>query len=692
LHHKERKDKFMYGNQRTSRRKSKRILPIAVSLALVFTSLFAFPMSASAADASVDTESDLVAALDDAVSGDTVTITDDITTAGTLTVPEGVTLEVETGSTLTLDESALLTVNGTLTGTVQGVYSAGQIWGRIKYPALGINLVIDDRDILTFTESKVSFADGGHMYIGDGTTFTIPVGVTWELGENYPVNIVSGGTLEVEGTLNVGDLNSQGSLIVAAGGEVTVGGTYVNDGGTFTGGGTVTVADGATFYGLGTSNEDLNAFWGDDTAQTLIIEAGATAYLGGSGTGAGQASKHIGATDDTEARLILETGTIELKSGNITINGDVTISDTEEPYVVQDSVTIAEGATVTVPAETELIIADGAELVVDGTLDINEDATVEIESGGIVVVSSTGEILPDAEAITSSDGDLYTVTFSDWNEAVLEKQIVVSGSDATAPIDPTRSGYTFTGWDGSFTNVTSDLTVKAQYVQNYSGGGSNPAVTTVKITFNANGGTIAAIDASRNVTSGGALGTLPTPTRTGYTFAGWFTAAAGGTKISADSTVSADVTYYAHWAANTYTIKFNAWGGKLFISKAATHTQIYGSGVRIGREAYQTGFTFLGWYTQAKGGTKVTNATGDMTVYAHWAVKTYTINFKANGGKLFVNKKATHKQIYSYGLKIGRKAYRPGYIFTSWYTKAKGGSKVVKATKSMTLYAHWKKK
>ena len=60
----------------------------------------------------------------------------------------------------------------------------------------------------------------------------------------------------------------------------------------------------------------------------------------------------------------------------------------------------------------------------------------------------------------------YTVTFKDWNGTVLKTQQVQYGGAATAPANPTRTGYTFTGWDKAFTNVTANLVVTAQYVQN----------------------------------------------------------------------------------------------------------------------------------------------------------------------------------------------------------------------------------
>lgn len=57
----------------------------------------------------------------------------------------------------------------------------------------------------------------------------------------------------------------------------------------------------------------------------------------------------------------------------------------------------------------------------------------------------------------------YTVTFVDWDGTVLKTQEVEEGSNATPPSNPSRDGYAFTGWDKSYTNVTSNLTVNALY-------------------------------------------------------------------------------------------------------------------------------------------------------------------------------------------------------------------------------------
>ena len=57
----------------------------------------------------------------------------------------------------------------------------------------------------------------------------------------------------------------------------------------------------------------------------------------------------------------------------------------------------------------------------------------------------------------------YKVTFLDWDGSVINTQDVQKGSDATVPQNPLRTGYSFTGWSGTYTNVASAVTITAQY-------------------------------------------------------------------------------------------------------------------------------------------------------------------------------------------------------------------------------------
>ena len=75
----------------------------------------------------------------------------------------------------------------------------------------------------------------------------------------------------------------------------------------------------------------------------------------------------------------------------------------------------------------------------------------------------------------------YTVTFKDWDGTTLKTQTVEEGSSATAPSNPTRYGYTFTGWDKTFNNITGDITVTAQY--EIDRGGLTSDTTTLAIEY-----------------------------------------------------------------------------------------------------------------------------------------------------------------------------------------------------------------
>ena len=78
--------------------------------------------------------------------------------------------------------------------------------------------------------------------------------------------------------------------------------------------------------------------------------------------------------------------------------------------------------------------------------------------------NSTFVITKDTTLFALWKAAYYTVTFVDWNGTVIKTQTVNNGESAAAPASPTRSGYTFSGWNAPFTNILSNLTVTAQYI------------------------------------------------------------------------------------------------------------------------------------------------------------------------------------------------------------------------------------
>lgn len=140
------------------------------------------------------------------------------------------------------------------------------------------------------------------------------------------------------------------------------------------------------------------------------------------------------------------------------------------------------------------------------------------------------------------------------------------------------------------------------------------------VNFNANQGTTPL--SYIIVTNTSTYGELPTPTRKGYTFSGWFTSSIGGEMINENSIVglSSSQTLYAHWNANSYDIQLDSNGGDINKqSITVTYDSLYSNLSTPTRKGYR----FNGWYTELNGGTQITNdtkvtITNNQTLYAQW--------------------------------------------------------------------------
>ena len=188
--------------------------------------------------------------------------------------------------------------------------------------------------------------------------------------------------------------------------------------------------------------------------------------------------------------------------------------------------------------------------------------------------------------------------------------------------------------------------------------------------FNANGGRVS--PASKVVTCNSSYsntyGSLPTPTRTGYDFDGWYTEETGGTKITSTTSVGTDppATLYAHWKGKKYTVTFDANGGTV---SPASDTVTYGKKYYSLPTPTRTGgYTFDGWYTKKDGGTKVESDTtvttaANHTLYAHWHLTPATAP---------TNVKLTMAETSVYGAEFSRRVHydsHQDYTTTyTWYT------------------------
>ena len=209
--------------------------------------------------------------------------------------------------------------------------------------------------------------------------------------------------------------------------------------------------------------------------------------------------------------------------------------------------------------------------------------------------------------------------------------IVKNSSPFTAPVSDgltrpdgnTGSYFKWLGSDGKLyapgDNVPADVTaLTVQWT-----------APTYTVTLHANGGSVS----RDSVTTGadGKLASLPTPTRSSYSFNGWYTEKNGGTKVTTDTVFHAKTTVYAHWTytgggyyyppVTYYTLRFETGGGSDISSVQGTYNAY------IDLTQYVPtwrGHTFTGWYSERSLTNKVSGVylTKDMTVYAGWRVAT----------------------------------------------------------------------
>ena len=266
-------------------------------------------------------------------------------------------------------------------------------------------------------------------------------------------------------------------------------------------------------------------------------------------------------------------------------------------------------------------------------ISVDDNGTLHAKAPGTATITVNRQSYSFSKQITVT---LSTISFSGngATSGFMESIQGAIGQSATIPnVGFSRTGYTFTGWntspDGTGTAYRPNATIQfaAQNITLY----AQWKVRSYSVNFDSNGGSAVA---SQSVKYGSKASRPTDPTRAGHTFQGWYTSRDGGARYDFNQTVTGDVTLYAHWSVNSYTLAFDGNGGK---ASESSRTVQYGSQYGSLPTATRTGHTFQGWYTAKSGGTKVSPSTtmgaANTTLYAHWSVNAYTLAFDGNGGK-----------------------------------------------------------
>lgn len=311
-----------------------------------------------------------------------------------------------------------------------------------------------------------------------------------------------------------------------------------------------------------------------------------------------------------------------------------------------------------------------------------------------------------------------TVTYnSKGGSTVTSTSTVTGGSVSAAPTAPTRGGYSFAGWsltDGGASvafplthGKTADFTLYALWTGN-----------TYVLTYEYNSATSDTSTATNSYTTGGTAITLPTPSRTGYTFGGWYSDAAFANLIGAAGASysptgnSLTPSAYAKWTAINRTVTYIATtstGGA--VPTDATNYLIGNTVVIKGNTGslVRSGYSFVGWTYASDGtgtvltsGMTYTTATSNMIFYAKWSANTYTVTYNINNGS--GNAQRSSSNITSDSYTSGETAIvlpslgtlaRSGYTFGGWNTSAAGnganylGAANFTTDTDITLYAKW---
>lgn len=338
---------------------------------------------------------------------------------------------------------------------------------------------------------------------------------------------------------------------------------------------------------------------------------------------------------------------------------------------------------------------------------------------GTIYAAGTGSFTPTANTTLHA----YWVPPSVPNIAVGSASYSLN-TGTSATITPTNSGGSASSWSisptapagmsfGTSTGVLTGVPTSAQGATSYTITATNVAgsatatfsitiadpVTTYTVSYNYNSATGGNSAPSASFTTGGSAIVLPTPTRTGYTFGGWYSDSGFATQVGlagASYSPSADVTLFAKWTGNRIVVTYQTNGGSSLSSVA---TDSGGSISSAPAAPNKTGYDFAGWYSDSDLTASVNfpyvhGQVADFNLYAKWTAGTYIVTYNYNSA---TGGNATPSASFTTGGSaiVLPTPTRANFEFQGWFDANSGGNLVgaagasITVASSTTLYARW---
>ncbi|MEK8129014.1 InlB B-repeat-containing protein [Paenibacillus filicis] len=334
----------------------------------------------------------------------------------------------------------------------------------------------------------------------------------------------------------------------------------------------------------------------------------------------------------------------------------------------------------------------GPEVRVEGTTALNGLASngsqiIAVGSGGkIVRTDATSPDLPTVAVASPVTANLAKVAYDSSNGGLY----AAVGTNNTAITS--KDGLSWTKetivntLDASPANYT-DVVYGADTFVAVASSGVYKRNLAYTVNFDSNGGTAVS---SQIIPTNKTATQPPAPSKTGYTFAGWYTDRE--TTLSFDfaaTAITSDITLYAKWTVNSYSVTFNSNGGSAVSAQSVNYNDFAQEPAAPTKEGHQ----FAGWYANEGLTTsfnfEATKITSNTVLYAKWTVNSYSVTFNSNGGT------AVSAQSVNYNGYAQEPAAptREGYRFAGWYANegltTAFNFAATKITSNTMVYANW---